>query len=116
MAALALTAAVCVGVSGHAQTPAAQTPPPSGQTQPSPPPTDPQQPVFRSGINFVRVDVIVTDKNGNTVEDLKPGDFEVLEENRTQKIETFKLVSLDGGLIPGPDGPPREIRDRKSVV
>ena len=39
----------------------------------------PQQPVFRTGINFVRVDVIVTDKTGNPVSDLKPGDFEVTE-------------------------------------
>ncbi len=30
----------------------------------------PQQPVFRAGINFVRVDVIVTDKNDDPVVDL----------------------------------------------
>ena len=27
-----------------------------------------------------------------------------------QNIETFKLVELDGGLMPGPDGAPRQIR------
>ncbi len=51
------------------QPPAAQPPP-----QQQPPPADPPQPpVFRAGINFVRVDVIVTDKNGNPVADLEAG-------------------------------------------
>src|SRR3954451_24646865 len=36
---------------------AAQTPPADAQTQPPP--------VFRGGINYVRVDVIISDKNGN---------------------------------------------------
>jgi len=40
--------------SGTAQTPA--------QTDPQSPQTAPQQPSFRTGINFVRVDVIVTDQ------------------------------------------------------
>jgi VWFA-related protein len=123
MAAFGLAVAVLTGVPGHAQAPqqpasgqpAAGQPaagqPTAGQPQTPAPSTDAQQPpIFRTGINFVRVDVIVTDKNGNAVEDLKPGDFEIVEQNKPQKIETFKLISLDGGLIPGPDGPPRQIR------
>jgi VWFA-related protein len=89
--------------------PSAQQPPAQQPPAQQPPSTPPDQPVFRAGINFVRVDVIVSDKNGNPVGNLKPEDFEVLEENKAQKIETFKLISLDGGLIPGPDGPPRQI-------
>ena len=85
--------------------------PPSAQAPATPQPAaPPAQPIFRTGIDFVRVDVIVSDKNGNPVADLKPEDFEVVEQGRPQKIETFKLVSLDGGLIPGSDGPPRDIR------
>ncbi len=88
---------------GHAQqTPPAPAAAPAAQTD--------QSPVFRAGINYVRVDVIVSDKNGNPIENLKAEDFEVLEEGRPQKIDTFKLISLDGGLIPGPGGPPRQIR------
>jgi VWFA-related protein len=109
-AAAALMVALSTIVPGHAQQPAAAQP--QGQSQPQvPPPTAPDgQPVFRTGINFVRVDVIVTDKNGNPVGDLKPEDFEVVEEGKPQKVETFKLVSLDGGLITNGNDPPRQIR------
>ena len=68
------------------------------------------QPVFRTGINFVRVDVIVSDRNGTNVSDLKQSDFEVTEDGRPQSVETFKFIKLDGGTFPSPDGPPRAIR------
>ncbi|HEY2905471.1 MAG TPA: VWA domain-containing protein, partial [Vicinamibacterales bacterium] len=80
-----------------------QQPPPTSD-QPQPPPT------FRTGINFVRVDVIITDKNGNALADLQPGDFEVTEDGKPQKIETFKLVKLDGGTSAALQEPPKEIR------
>jgi VWFA-related protein len=80
--------------------------PPAGGAQPQPT----QPPTFRAGINFVRVDVILTDKNGNMVADLKPEDFEVTEDGKPQKIETFKLVKLDGGATAALSEPPREIR------
>ena len=66
--------------------------------------------MFRAGINFVRVDAIVTDKNGAPIGDLKAEDFEVIEEGKPQKIETFKLISLDDPQRPAPGGPPRQIR------
>jgi VWFA-related protein len=83
----------------------ASTPNPQGDQQPTG-----ATPTFRGGINFVRVDVIVSDKTGNPVGDLKQSDFEVVEDGKPQAIETFKLIQLDGGLMPGPDGPPRQIR------
>ena len=69
-----------------------------------------QAPVFRTGVNVVRVDVIVTDKTGQTVADLKQTDFQVTEDDKPQAIENFKLIKLDGGRVPGPDGPPQAIR------
>jgi VWFA-related protein len=97
-------------IAGHAQQQQAppQTPPP--QTPQEPPPADPQQPVFRTGINFVRVDVIITDKNGNQIADLQQGDFEVVEDGKAQKIETFKLIKLDGGQRDAMKEPPKQIR------
>jgi VWFA-related protein len=75
-----------------------QKPPakPPQQEQPPPQPAgDPPQPVFRTGINFVRVDAIVTDRQGNPVSDLKQTDFEVFEDNKPQGVETFRLVKID---------------------
>ena len=72
---------------------------------------DPPQPVFRTGINYVRVDAIVSDKNGKVVADLKATDFAVTEDGKPQTIDAFKLVKLDGGATPSPDGPPQAIRN-----
>ncbi len=69
-----------------------------------------EQPVFRGGINFVRVDVIVTDKKGQQVTDLKQSDFEVTEDKKAQTIEQFRLIRVDGNVKPG-DPPPRQIRN-----
>src|SRR5580765_1409495 len=86
-----------------------------GDAQQAAPPTAqgaPQQPtIFQTGINVVRLDVIVTDsKTGRPVADLKQGDFQVTEDNKPQTIDTFRLIQLDGGRVPGPDGPPQAIR------
>ena len=70
----------------------------------------PAQPAFRAGINFVSVDVIISDKSGANVADLKQSDFEVTEDGKPQTVESFKFIKLDGGTMPGPDGPPRAIR------
>jgi VWFA-related protein len=67
----------------------------------------PQPPTFRAGVNAVRVDVIVNDKKGAFVSNLTADDFEITEEGKPQKVETFKLVSLDGGLMDS--APPRAI-------
>jgi VWFA-related protein len=75
--------------SGQSQTPPQ---PPAGQPQN---PQDPQRPIFKSGINFVRVDVIVSDKDGNPILDLKPEEFSVFEDGRQQKVEQFDIVKID---------------------
>lgn len=82
--------------------------------QPAPPPAAPgqaadQTPIFRTDINFVRVDVIVQDRQGNPVHDLKQEDFEVTEDGKPQSIQTFKLINVSEDTGIGSD-PPREIR------
>ena len=98
---------------GSAQQPAPQTqkpeqkPPAEAATQPE----APQQPTFRTGINFVRVDVIVTDKKGTPVGDLTAKDFEVLEDGKPQTVEQFRLVNVSGNPEIG-EAPARQIRSR----
>jgi VWFA-related protein len=67
------------------------------QQQPPPPPPerDPAQQPIRTGINFVRVDVIVTDSKGNPVMDLTQDDFQVAEDGKPQTIQTFSVVTID---------------------
>jgi VWFA-related protein len=81
-----------------------QTPPPPAPTQQTdqppaqaqPPPAGQRPPVIRTGINFVSVDVIVTDKkSGDVVLDLKQDDFDVREDKKPQKVETFDVVKID---------------------
>jgi VWFA-related protein len=96
-----------------------QNPPASGQADGQTPqdqtPQDqtPATPLFRTGVDFVRVDVIVSDRSGNTVGDLKQTDFEVTEDGKPQQVETFRLVKLDGGSSAAAQlaEPPRPIRN-----
>ena len=97
---LALATAFAVSVAGAVavigQQPA-QTPPPPAQApaaEPAPA-AEADQPVFRGGVNFVRVDAIVTDRQGNPITDLTQDDFEVLEDDKPQTVETFRLVKID---------------------
>jgi VWFA-related protein len=100
------------GAAAESRTPAAgaqgagTTQPPSDTAEAQE--QDPTQPTFRTGINFVRVDAIVTDKQGRPVADLTPEDFEVLEDGQPQAIETFKLIRVDGNPAPG-EAAPRDI-------
>src|SRR5262249_26387918 len=51
-----------------------------------------------------------SDKAGNPIADLKQSDFDLTEDGKPQKIETFKLIKLDGGVADAIKEPPREIR------
>src|SRR5688572_2438166 len=89
--AIAILLMVTARAAQSPQQPAQPTPPPATpQATPQTTPPADQQPVFRTGINFVRVDAIVTDRQGNPVVDLKAADFEILEDGKPQTIESFR--------------------------
>ena len=88
----------------------AQTPP-AGQA-PAPPATPPgqpgqgqtaaQQPIpFRTGINVVRVDVLVTDSKGEAVRGLTQDDFELYEDNKVQRVDSFRFIEVSGNPVEG---------------
>lgn len=103
----AAIACATLGTSARQQ-PATPAPAPVQPAQPSAPPD--QQPVFRAGIDTVRVDVIVTDRQGNPVTDLKLEDFQIEEDGKPQKADTFRLVRVDTTTQPGDTQ--RSIRSR----
>ena len=100
----------------QAPPPAEQKPaPPAAQPPPAQPPADQtperaQQPPIRTGINFVRVDVIVSNNKGEPVLDLKAEDFSVSEDGKPQRIEQFSVVQIDN-VAQAEDRPPSSIRN-----
>ena len=87
------------------QTPPQTQKPPAtqGQATPGQPPAQQgqpaqQPPVFRAGVNFVRVDAYPT-AGGKPVLDLKQEDFEVSEDGVPQKVETFEHVVIQAPTV-----------------
>jgi len=58
-----------------------------------------QRPQFEANVSRVRVDVIVTDDDGNFVEDLRPEDFVLFEDDEPQPILYVQLVDLGSGRV-----------------
>jgi VWFA-related protein len=66
----------------------------------SPAPPAPQAPVFRAGVELVRVDVSVLDKDHKPVRGLTAADFIVREDTKPQTIEAFSEVVLPDPVEP----------------
>jgi VWFA-related protein len=63
----------------------------AGVQQTARPPAATQLPVLRGGTHFVRVDTYPS-RNGKIVEGLTPDDFEITEDGKPQKIESFDFI------------------------
>jgi len=66
--------------------------------------------VIRVRSNEVRLDVVVKDKKGHQIRDLKATDFEVFEDGVPQKIESFRFVTRESARTTS------ESKDQKSGV
>ena len=53
-------------------------------------------PVFPARSDVVRLDMVVRDKSGRLVEDLRADEIQVLEDSKACAIESFRLVQADG--------------------
>jgi VWFA-related protein len=69
---------------GLAVTFAQQGPPPAGQPQVT----------FKAEVDYVDVDTVVTDRQGNFIGDLEKEDFEIFEDGKPQKVDMFSYVDL----------------------
>src|ERR1700680_3804313 len=63
----------------------------AGQTPPS---ALPQTPTFKVQVDYVDVDVLVTDGQGRFVRDLSRDDFQVFEDGKRQTIANFSVVDI----------------------
>jgi VWFA-related protein len=76
------------------------------------PPADLQRSVFRAETEVVLLDVIVRDKKGRTVRDLRPEELEVYEDGVRQEVGSFRFLdtralgeSLEDAAAAGPPAP-----------
>jgi VWFA-related protein len=53
-----------------------------------------QGPTFKVQVDYVEVDVLVTDARGNYVRDLKKEDFQVFEDGKPQSVTNFAFVDI----------------------
>ena len=67
----------------------------------------PQPPVFAAGVELVRLDVIVLDREGRPVTGLRAADFQVEEDEREQAITSFEPVHVEVGPPPAVFEAPR---------
>jgi VWFA-related protein len=84
-----------------------------------------QLPRFRSGANLVNVDAYFS-RNGAAVTDLTPDEIEILEDNKPQTIEAFRLIKSRPQSTPAPapstakpsiiPSPPRQDDSRTFVL
>ncbi len=73
-----------------------------GKPPSEPPPA--QDLVLHIDVNLVQIDAMVYDHHGNPVTDLKPEDFEILEDGKPQAITAFSYIRLNAGAVPSAGG------------
>jgi Ca-activated chloride channel homolog len=97
-AAAVAVAAGAAGQTGQAQPPQPQTAPPQTPQTPQPQTTQPQAPSatqpFRTGVELVSLNVIVTEGGGRYVTDLAQDDFNVFEDGVKQDVTFFTRTNL----------------------
>jgi VWFA-related protein len=106
------------------------------QAQNAPQPPPPQQPQYRVRVTseLVLVNVVVRDKKGNLVRDLKKDDFTLFEDSKRQDISTFDFENVgelltagaaestvsgtaaQGALLKSADKPALNARDRRLML
>jgi VWFA-related protein len=60
----------------------------------------PQDEIIRVDTKEVGLDVVVRDKRGHVVKDLRASDFEVFEDGRRQQVQSFRLVARGAAARP----------------
>ncbi len=73
---------------------AQQQPPPSQPPAAQPPAGQPPPLTFKVEVNYVEVDAVVTDEQGNFVRNLAKDDFEILEDGKPQSLSVFAPVDI----------------------
>jgi hypothetical protein len=65
----------------------------------------PQAPVFPAGVDLVRIDAVVLDRDGRPVKSLTPADFEVFENRKRREVASFETIDVRPQPSPDPAAP-----------
>ena len=88
----------------------------SGQSPPQQAPT----PTFKAEVEYVEVDTLVVDKDGNFVRNLTKEDFRIFEDGKPQKISAFTLVDIRnesvGPMEPASGSVDSDVQSNERVV
>ena len=87
----------------------------SGRGVPPQDSPDQQRPTFRTGVNFVRLDVFAR-ANGLSVSDLRAEDFLIQEDGVAQTISTFEHIVIRAGTPAADRVDPRNVRESNQMA
>ncbi len=79
----------------------------AARPEPTPTPRPDQTPTFPAGVEQVIVDVVVTDKKGVPLTDLKQEDLQITEDGKQQTIVSFEAISVPAAPSTAPPVKPR---------
>jgi len=68
----------------------------SPQAQPPSQTPVPDRPVFRAGVDVVRLDIRVTDESGKAISDLRPDEVEVIDSGTKEPVVLFQHIAPAG--------------------
>ncbi len=74
---------------------------------PAPPPAEQppiQGPTFKAGVDLIRLDVTVVDREGTPVDSLGSEDFEVKVDGKVRPVVTSRFLSLESRPLTGTPG------------
>ncbi|HEX7085094.1 MAG TPA: VWA domain-containing protein [Vicinamibacterales bacterium] len=75
----------------------------------------PEPPRFRVGVDVVRIDAVVTDRDGNIVSDLTADDFELRQDGEVQRLDFVQFVSIEPPA-PAPRPAPLQSTPRSAAL
>ncbi len=82
---------------------------------PSPTPTDDDD-VVKISTTLIQLDVVVTDKSGKIVKDLKQEDFEVYENGKKQNLTNFSFITAGNPIKSAPITKESAKKDDKTAI
>jgi VWFA-related protein len=82
----------------------------------SPAASQPQRPVFRTGVNYVEVDANVSDSKGEFVTGLTKDDFTVVEDGKVQTVSVFSTVDIPVEIQSPPAEKPAQLAAADTAI